>query len=242
MLLGDVRGREFDGVARVQKLRARRLQLEHVVQGQGHPARERLLERGPLRAVEHRVVGAVLGSVGLVARHHPDKRLPAHRLQRVVRSPLLPQRRERLRADRLPAERPGSVRRVDEAFVRQREELRVQRIEQHSREGRRGPTERSPQIGPTHVADEQGVAGERGVRLRLVGVQVVDDEEIDSGVGRRFQDFQANASESDDGAVADGVNGTRPWRKRRGRSSPRVLGELQIPRRNRRENGSETRA
>ena len=58
-------------------------------------ARERIVERRMFLGVEHRVVGEIRRRVGLIGRDQLDERLAAHRLQRVVRSPLLADRRKR---------------------------------------------------------------------------------------------------------------------------------------------------
>ncbi len=91
------------------------------------------------------------------------------------------------------------MRRIHQALVRQRQQLRVQRIEEHAAEFGGGPAQRRAQIGTPHVADEQSVAGEHGVRLRIAGVQIVnDDGDRLRSVARRFQRLQAHASEFDE--------------------------------------------
>ncbi len=60
------------------------------------------------------------------------------------------------------AQRPRAVRRVDQAGVRQLQELPVQRVEQQVAQVGGRPSERGAQVGAADVADEQGVAGQDG--------------------------------------------------------------------------------
>jgi len=70
-----VRRRELRRVARVEQLRAVAHRGGDLVDRQRlELARERLLERRPLAAVQHRVVGEVRRRVGLVGRHQIDER------------------------------------------------------------------------------------------------------------------------------------------------------------------------
>ena len=87
---------------------------------------EILLERSVLAGVENGVVGEVRRSVGLVCRDQPNEFLLGHRLQRVVQSPLNPQRRDRVGGEILAAERAGAVGRVDQGFVGKRQKFVVE--------------------------------------------------------------------------------------------------------------------
>ena len=163
----QMRRGKFGGIARIENLRASRLQFQHGVERQRvHLAGQSLIQRGPLLAVQHGVIVEVGGSFRLIGGHHLNERFLAHGLQRVVRSPLLAQGGYRFLADRFPAERARAVRRIDQALVRQRQQLGVQRIEEHAAEFGGRPAQRRAQIGAPYVADEQSVAGEHGVRLR----------------------------------------------------------------------------
>ena len=145
---GKMRGGELAG-SRVSRIcAAGPLQRQHQLQRHRvQLARQRLVQRRPLLAVQHRVVGEVGGRVGLIRRHQIDERRLGHRLQRVVRAALLADRRHRLLADRLAAERPGAVGRIDQARVRQRQQLRAQRIvEQRRRDP--PPTTRARRADP----------------------------------------------------------------------------------------------
>jgi len=52
-------------------------------------ARERLIERRPLTAVQHGVVGEVRRCIGLIGGHQFDEAFLRHRLQCVVETPLI---------------------------------------------------------------------------------------------------------------------------------------------------------
>ncbi len=94
------------------------------------------------------------------------------------------------------------MRRIHQALVRQRQQFRVQRIEQHAAKLRRRPAQRRAQIGPSHVADKQSVSGQHGVRLRIAGIQIVnDDGDRLRRVARRFQHLQAHAPEFENVAI-----------------------------------------
>jgi hypothetical protein len=106
------------------------------------------------------------------------------------------------------------VRRVDEARVGQREQLRPQRVVEHAAEVAAGPAGRGEQIRPPDVADEQRVAREHGVRRGVACAAVVDDDRDRLGrMAGRFQDHQPDArAEVDDVAVVQrrgGVFGLR---------------------------------
>ena len=112
-------------------------------------------------------------------------------------------RRERLLAQRLAAQRAGAVRRVDEAPIGQRQQLRAQRVVEQAAEIGRRPPERHAQIRTPDIADEQRVAGQHGMRLRLAPIQIVDDDgDRFGGVTGCLEGRQLHAAEFDDVAVA----------------------------------------
>jgi hypothetical protein len=76
------------GIARIENLRAAGLQCKHVVERHRVHARQRLIQRGPLFAVQHGVIVEVGRSFRLIGRHHLDEGFLAHGLQRVVRAAL----------------------------------------------------------------------------------------------------------------------------------------------------------
>ena len=192
-----------------------RLQCKHGVERQRvHLARQRFVQRRPLFAVQHGVIGEVGRSFRLIGGHHLNECFLAHGLQRVVRAALFAQRGYRFLAERFPAERARAVRRIHQALVRQRQQLRVQRIEEHAAKFGGRPAQRRAQIGPAYVADEQSVAGEHGMRLRIAGVQVVnDDGDRFRSVARRFQHLQAHASEFENVAIAKRSKRVRRFRR-----------------------------
>ena len=115
--------------------------------------------------------------------------------------------------------------------VRQRQQLGVQRIEEHAAKFGGRPAQRRAQIGPPHVADEQSVSGEHGMRLRVAGVQVVnDDGDRLRRVARRFQHLQAHAPEFENVAIVK--RSKRVPRFRRGAQIDRrahAIAQLQMP-------------
>ena len=155
--------------------------------------------------VQHRVVGEVRRRVGLIRGDEVDERVPRHRLQRVVRSALFADGRERLLAQRLAAERAGAVRRIDEAVVGQRQELGLQRVVEQAAERRGRPAEGAAQVGPPDVADEQRVAGQHGVRVRVAAV-AIEHQQRDRfrRVARRLERLEPHAAEIDRVAVVQG--------------------------------------
>src|SRR5487761_424295 len=95
----QVRRSKFRRIARVEDLRARRLQFKQTVESERvHLARQRLVQCRPLLAVQHCVIGEVGRSFRLVGGHHLNECFFAHGLQRVVRAALLPQGGYRLLA------------------------------------------------------------------------------------------------------------------------------------------------
>ena len=200
---GEMRGRKFAGVARVENLRAGTLQREHVVNRHGGDVRECLIEGRPLLTVEHRVIVEIRGSFGLIGGYHLNEGLLAHGLQGVVQPALLAERGYRVFADRFAAKRTRAMRGIDEARVGQRQQLGVQRIEQQAAEIGGRPAERGAQIGAANIADEQSISGEHGVGLGVADVQVIDHDGNGFGsVPGRLEDLETHASEFDDGGVA----------------------------------------
>ena len=127
---------------------------------------ERLVQRGPLARVEDGVEREVRRRVRLIGGDKSREFLLRHRLQCVVEAPLIAQRRHRIRGKILAAQRARAVRRVHERLIRQRQQLVVQRIVQMAAQFFGRPTQRSAQIRPPHVADEQRVAGQHRIGLR----------------------------------------------------------------------------
>jgi hypothetical protein len=129
----QMRSAEFLGVASVENLCANRLHGEHDIESERlHLTRERFIECRPLLAVEHRVIGEVGRRFRLIGGHHSDEGFLSHGLQRVVEAPLLSQGGHRFLADGLAAERTRAMGGIDEALIRQEEQLGMQRIEEHA--------------------------------------------------------------------------------------------------------------
>jgi hypothetical protein len=98
---------------------------------------------------------------------------------------------------------------VDEDRVGQGQQLVVERVVQHSRHGLGGEAARADEVGPAHVADEQGVPGEH--HAGLVGDRGVDDQDRHAlrGVARCLQESQDHGAEPDLVAFPDGTVGER---------------------------------
>ena len=80
----------------------------------------------------------------------------------------------------------------------------MQRIEEHAAELRGRPAERRAEIRPSDIADKQSVSGQHGVRLRIAGVAIVnDDGDRLRRVPRSFEDFEANASKFNNVAIVE---------------------------------------
>ena len=176
MLPGEMGGRELGRVARIQHLRAHRLQRQDVIERQRADSLQRLVQRRPLLAVQNRVVGEVRRGVGLIRRDQFDERRLAHRLQRVVRPSLFADRRHRFLAQGLAAQRPGAVSGVHGDAIGKRHQLVAERVVQHATEVAGRPAERHAQVGTTDVTNEQRVAGQNGLRLGDAGIAIVDDQ------------------------------------------------------------------
>ena len=167
-----------------------------------------LVQRGALAGVEDGVVGEVGRSVGLVGRDQANEFLFRHGLQRVIQSPLISERRDRVGGKLLAAERAGAVRRINQRLVGKRQQLVVQRVVKMRAEIVGGPAQRGAQVGAADVADEQRVAGEDGVRFGRVLLQIEhQDRDGLDGVARGFQHLQAQAREVERVAVLHGDEG-----------------------------------
>ena len=82
----------------------------------------------------------------------------------------------------------------------------IHRVVEHRGQLVGGDTDRSQQVGPTDIANEQRVAGENGLRFEVALCQVVNQQRDAFGsVTWRLHDFQADVAELDDVAVFDGV-------------------------------------
>ena len=91
-------------IARIQQLRPLSDQPEQCLDAEWLKRTfEGLVERWVLLGVEHCVVNKVRGSIRLLGRHDADELLLAHRLKRVVVSPLGADRGERVVAQLLAA-------------------------------------------------------------------------------------------------------------------------------------------
>ena len=159
------------------------------------------VQRYPLAGIQNGVVGKILRSIGLVGRNHANEFFLRHRLQRVIHAPLISKRRNRVRGKLLAAKRACAVRRVDQGLIGQRQQLVVQRVVKMRAQIVGGPSQRGPQVRPAHVADEQRIAGENGVRLcRVLLSDRTPECEMDSmvwpGVSRTCTRRPGNSSVS----------------------------------------------
>src|SRR6202050_2638108 len=127
-----------------------------------------VLECGTLARVENGVVREIGRSVRLIRAHDLNELFARHGPQRIVVATLLAQRRDRLRRNVFAAQRTGAVRWIYKRRIRQRQQLRLQRVVKAPAQLHRTPAQRSAEIGPPHVADEERVAGQH--RPGMVGV------------------------------------------------------------------------
>jgi hypothetical protein len=162
---GEMLAGEFRGFANVKKLGACIGHVQHLVELKRlEHLFKVLLQRCALTRVEDCVIGEVGRSVRLVRRDKLDEFLFAHRLQRVIGAPLNTQGRNRVRRKIFAAQGPGAVRRIDKGFVRKRQKLVMQRVEEVCAKVMGAPPERCAQVGAANVANEQRIAGKHRVR------------------------------------------------------------------------------
>lgn len=113
----------------------------------------------------------------------------------------------------LAAERSGAVGGIDEAAVRQREQLAMNRVVEAPAQIVGRPAERRAQVGTSDVADEERVAGEHRVRNRVAGVEVEHEHRDRLGrVPGRLERLEPDTSHLDGVPVAErreGVLGGR---------------------------------
>lgn len=94
----------------------------------------------------------------------------------------------------------------DPGLVGQGHELVVQRAVEPAGQVVGRPADRGQQVGPAHVADEQGVAGEHAPGL---GAGALEDHDRDrlGGVPRRVADLQLDLAQGEPLAVLQGLGG-----------------------------------
>jgi len=130
--------------------------------------------------------------------------LLAHGLKRVVEAALFAHRGDSFLAESLAAERTGTVGWIDEAGVGKREQFVLEGIEEETAEVGGGPAQRRAKIGAADVADEQGVAGENGVRLGTTAMEIEDEKRNGFGsMAGSFEGLDTHASELDRGTVGE---------------------------------------
>ncbi len=201
----EMGGCEFCGVAGIEDLGALCLEFEECVEGKGvHFTGERLVEGGALLAVEDGIVVEVVGGVGLVGGDDVDELFLGHGLEGVVGSALFAEGGAGFFAERFAAKRAGAVGGVDKTFIGEGEEFGVEGVEEQGSELSSGPAECGAEIGASDIADEEGVAGEDGVRFGGIGGEV-EDEDGDGlrGVAGGFEDLEANVAEVETIAVVE---------------------------------------
>ncbi len=200
-----VRGCELRRIASVEHLRAGRLHGEYLVKPERlHFARQSLIKRRPLAAIQHGIVCEVRWRLRLVGGDEIDECALRHRPQRVIHAPLVANRRHGFLRDRLAAQRAGTVRRIYQRGVRQGQQLPVERVEQHAAEIDSRPAKPCAKIRTSDVANKQRVAGQDGRRRRRARGRIVNDEgDRFCGVPRSLEHVETHVPEIDDAAVAD---------------------------------------
>ena len=95
--------------------------------------------------------------------------------------------------------------RVDQSFIRQRQQFRVQGIVKQVSEFNRRVTQRSSQIGPAHITNKQRVASQDSMRFVLVAFQVVDEQGNRLGrVSGSFKNPQTDVTKFQIGPIGKG--------------------------------------
>ena len=95
--------------------------------------------------------------------------------------------------------------RIDEGFIREGEELVVERVVEMMAELLSSPSERIAQVWPADVADEERVAAEDCVWFVCAFLQVEDkDGDGFNGVARGFQDLETEAGKVECVAIFHG--------------------------------------
>src|SRR5438477_12023080 len=78
--------------------------------------------------------------------------------------------------------------RIDQRLVGKRQKLVVQGVVKMCAQIVGGPPERSPQVGTADIADKQSIAGENGVRLYAVFLEIEDQDR--NGLDRMAGSFE----------------------------------------------------
>ncbi len=124
----------------------------------------------------------------------------------------------------LPAGGPGTVGGVDAGVVGERHQLVVEAVVELVGEFVTGEADAGQQVGPADVADEEGVAGEHGGGLGVVGVFVHDDAHRFRGVAGGVAELEGDLAERD--AFAVGHRAVCELRRRHRRVDDRGAGRL----------------
>ena len=142
----------------------------------------------------------VSGPLGKFTREQPHEFLPGFRLEGKVGDALLADGGTAFRAHLAATERAGPVCGIDLHRIGQGEQFGVQAVVQQAGELLWGVIGR--EVGTSHVADEQGIAGEDGPGLgRPFGVGYENRNTL-RRVARRFQEAQDAVAEADFVAIA----------------------------------------
>jgi hypothetical protein len=198
--------RVLRGIAHVENLGAAIAESENLVEFDGLENFFKLLvEGGAFAGVEDRVVGEIWWRVGLIGGDKANEFVFRHRFQGVIELALLAQSRDRVGRQLLAAERAGAMRGIDEDLVWQGQEPSVKRVIEMAAELIGSPAEGCAKVGAAHVADEEGVAGEHGIRLAFVSGEV-EDEDGDGldGVAGSVEDPETHSGKIECGTVAHG--------------------------------------
>ena len=177
-------------------------------------------ERRGAGAIELGVLREISGTLGKFAGEQVHEFFARFRLEREVGDALLADGGTALGTHLAAAQRAGAVRGIDLHRVGQGEELGVQAVVEQAGELLRRVIGR--EVGTSHVADEQGVAGEDGPGLgRAFGIGYQDRDALRRVAGR-FQEAQDAVAKADFVAIAHrDVRKFRAGLARRGRSSRR---------------------
>ena len=165
---GNVRAAELAGGARIEHQRAFLLLRRDVLRQQAL-RNGKIGERRGAGAIQLRVLREIPGALGKFAGEQAHEFFPGFRLEGEVGGALLADGGTALRTHLAAAQGTGAVGRIDLHRIGQGQQLGVQTVVEQAGELLRGVIGR--EVGTSHVADEQRVAGEHGVGLgRALGI------------------------------------------------------------------------
>lgn len=204
---GEVRDGEVRGLPGVEEYRSDCPPAKDVVHVE--QCRRLLVQKGVALAIRPSVEAEVAGPSGLTLGDCGDEGVLGQVPERVVRPFLLPDRGSRLRGQRLPARRAGTVGRIYPRRVREEEELVAKRAielacENFRREAR---TRGCQEVGSADIAHEERVPREHRARFGVFGVLPCDDADGLRSVTGSREDLEGDLTEREAPSVFERLDG-----------------------------------